>query len=196
MLTCSQASSPSSTAPARHPRQIAASFTLDQAVPHDQPGQVSLRFICMNVIGEHARHAVHAGIRRERSWTPRARPYYPTRPVTTGNVSRQSPDAYQDQQRTASVFLCATLPRTQTNSPDSRPRCRSTATQSVPTPSARKRGSTVAVEQRADIRICREVCDRCLRARGCWFRHALNCDFVDRRGCGRAAEGLRRRGHR
>ena len=25
------------------PRQIAASFTLDQTVPHDQPGQVSLR---------------------------------------------------------------------------------------------------------------------------------------------------------
>jgi hypothetical protein len=125
------------------PRQIAASFTLDQTVPHDQPGPVSLRFIYMNIIGEHARHAEHADILRERSWTPRARPYDSTRPVTTGNVSRQSPDAYQDQQRTAPVFLCATLPRTQTNSPDSRPRCRSTATQSVPTPSARKRGSTI-----------------------------------------------------
>lgn len=42
------------------PRQIAASFTLDQTVPHDQPGQVSLRFIYMSIIGEHARHAEHA----------------------------------------------------------------------------------------------------------------------------------------
>jgi hypothetical protein len=38
-------------------RQIAARFTLDQAVPHDQLGQVSLRFIYMNIICEHARHA-------------------------------------------------------------------------------------------------------------------------------------------
>jgi hypothetical protein len=46
-------------------RQIAAGFTLDQTVPHDQLGQVSLRFIYMNVISEHARHAGHADILRE-----------------------------------------------------------------------------------------------------------------------------------
>jgi hypothetical protein len=46
-------------------RQIAADFTLDQAVPHDQLGQVSLRFIYMNIISEHARHAGHADILRE-----------------------------------------------------------------------------------------------------------------------------------
>lgn len=38
-------------------RQIAAGFTLDQTVPHDQLGQVSLRFIYMNIISEHTRHA-------------------------------------------------------------------------------------------------------------------------------------------
>jgi hypothetical protein len=46
-------------------RQIAASFTLDQTVPHDQLGQVSLRFIYLNIISEHARHAGHADILRE-----------------------------------------------------------------------------------------------------------------------------------
>ena len=46
-------------------RQIAADFTLDQTVPHDQLGQVSLRFIYMNIISEHARHAGHADILRE-----------------------------------------------------------------------------------------------------------------------------------
>jgi Protein of unknown function (DUF664) len=46
-------------------RQIAASFTLDQTVPHDQLGQVSLRFVYMNIISEHARHAGHADILRE-----------------------------------------------------------------------------------------------------------------------------------
>jgi len=46
-------------------RQIAASFTLDQTVPHDQLGQVSLRFIYMNIIAEYARHAGHADILRE-----------------------------------------------------------------------------------------------------------------------------------
>jgi hypothetical protein len=139
MLTCSQASSPSSTAPARHPGRSR------RALRWTRRSRMTSRARChcaiyMNIIGEHARHA---DILRERSWTPRARPYDSTRPVTTGNVSRQSPDAYQDQQRTASVFLCATLPRTQTNSPDSRLRCRSAATQSVPTPSARKCGSTM-----------------------------------------------------
>jgi hypothetical protein len=46
-------------------RQIAAGFTLDQAVPHDQLGRVSLRFIYINIISEHARHAGHADILRE-----------------------------------------------------------------------------------------------------------------------------------
>ncbi len=38
-------------------RQIAASFMLDQTVPQDHLGQVSPRFMYMNIIGEHARHA-------------------------------------------------------------------------------------------------------------------------------------------
>ena len=46
-------------------RQIAAGFTLDQTVPHDQLGQVSLRFIYVNIISEYARHAGHADILRE-----------------------------------------------------------------------------------------------------------------------------------
>ena len=46
-------------------RQIAAGFALDQTVPHDQLGQVSLRFIYVNIIGEYARHAGHADIIRE-----------------------------------------------------------------------------------------------------------------------------------
>jgi hypothetical protein len=46
-------------------RQIAAGVALDQRVPHDQLGQVSLRFIYMNIICEHARHAGHADILRE-----------------------------------------------------------------------------------------------------------------------------------
>jgi len=46
-------------------RQIAAGFALDQSVPHDQVGQVSLRWIFMNVISEYARHAGHADIIRE-----------------------------------------------------------------------------------------------------------------------------------
>jgi hypothetical protein len=46
-------------------RQIAAGFTLDQTVPHDQLGQVSLRFIYVNILSEHARHAGHADILRE-----------------------------------------------------------------------------------------------------------------------------------
>src|SRR6201993_4553981 len=37
----------------------------DQTVPHDQLSQVSLRFIYMNIISEHARHAGHADILRE-----------------------------------------------------------------------------------------------------------------------------------
>jgi len=46
-------------------RQIAAGFALDQTVPHDQAGQVSLHWIYVNVIAEHARHAGHADIIRE-----------------------------------------------------------------------------------------------------------------------------------
>ena len=46
-------------------RQIAARFTLDQAVPRDQLGQVSLRWIYVHIIREHARHVGHADILRE-----------------------------------------------------------------------------------------------------------------------------------
>jgi hypothetical protein len=46
-------------------RQIAAGFALDQTVPHDQLGQVSLRWIYLNILGEYARHAGHADIIRE-----------------------------------------------------------------------------------------------------------------------------------
>jgi hypothetical protein len=46
-------------------RQIAAGFALDQTVPHDDLGQVSLRFIYLNLFGEYARHAGHADIIRE-----------------------------------------------------------------------------------------------------------------------------------
>jgi hypothetical protein len=46
-------------------RQIAAGFALDQKVPHDQLDQVSLHWIYVNIISEHARHAGHADILRE-----------------------------------------------------------------------------------------------------------------------------------
>jgi hypothetical protein len=46
-------------------RRIAAGFALDQTVPHDQLGQVSLRFIYVNIVAEYARHAGHADIIRE-----------------------------------------------------------------------------------------------------------------------------------
>ena len=46
-------------------RQIAAGFTLDQTVPHDQLGEVSLRWIYVHIIREHARHIGHADILRE-----------------------------------------------------------------------------------------------------------------------------------
>src|SRR5215467_8296486 len=46
-------------------RQIAAGFTLDQTVPHDRLGQVSLRWIYVHIIREHARHVGHADILRE-----------------------------------------------------------------------------------------------------------------------------------
>ena len=34
-------------------------------MPHDQLGQVSLRWIYVNILGEYARHAGHADIIRE-----------------------------------------------------------------------------------------------------------------------------------
>ena len=46
-------------------RQIAAGFALDQTVPQDQLGQVTLRWIYVHIIREHARHAGHADILRE-----------------------------------------------------------------------------------------------------------------------------------
>jgi uncharacterized damage-inducible protein DinB len=46
-------------------RQIAAGFTLDQTVPRDEQGQVSLRWIYVHIIREHARHIGHADILRE-----------------------------------------------------------------------------------------------------------------------------------
>ena len=46
-------------------RQIAAGFTLDQTVPRDKLGQVSLRWIYVHVIREHARRIGHADILRE-----------------------------------------------------------------------------------------------------------------------------------
>ena len=46
-------------------RQIAAGFTMDQTVPRDQLGQVSLRWIYVHIIREHARHIGHADILRE-----------------------------------------------------------------------------------------------------------------------------------
>ncbi len=46
-------------------RQIAARFGLDDTVPHDRLGRVSLRWIYVHMIREHARHAGHADILRE-----------------------------------------------------------------------------------------------------------------------------------
>jgi uncharacterized protein DUF664 len=46
-------------------RQIAAGFALDQTVPHDHLGQVTLRWIYVHIIREHARHIGHADILRE-----------------------------------------------------------------------------------------------------------------------------------
>jgi hypothetical protein len=46
-------------------RQIAAGFALDQTVPHDQLGRVTLRWIYVHIIREHARHIGHADILRE-----------------------------------------------------------------------------------------------------------------------------------
>jgi uncharacterized protein DUF664 len=46
-------------------RQIAAGFALDDCVPHDRLGQISLRWIYVHMIEELARHAGHADIIRE-----------------------------------------------------------------------------------------------------------------------------------
>jgi hypothetical protein len=46
-------------------RQIAAKFILDHTVPHDQLSRVSLRWIYVHMIREHARHVGHADIIRE-----------------------------------------------------------------------------------------------------------------------------------
>jgi hypothetical protein len=48
-------------------RQIASSFALDDTVPHDLLGRVSLRWIYVHIIREHARHAGHADILREQT---------------------------------------------------------------------------------------------------------------------------------
>ena len=41
-------------------REIAAGFTLDDSVPHDRLGRVSMRWIYVHMIEELARHAGHA----------------------------------------------------------------------------------------------------------------------------------------
>lgn len=46
-------------------RRIAAGFALDDTVPHDRLGEVSLRWIYVHMIREHARHIGHADILRE-----------------------------------------------------------------------------------------------------------------------------------
>jgi Protein of unknown function (DUF664) len=46
-------------------RRIAKGFALDHTVPHDQLGRVSLRWIYVHIIREHARHIGHADILRE-----------------------------------------------------------------------------------------------------------------------------------
>jgi len=46
-------------------RQVATGFTLDQTVPQDELGQVSVRWIYLHMIREYARHVGHADILRE-----------------------------------------------------------------------------------------------------------------------------------
>jgi Protein of unknown function (DUF664) len=46
-------------------RRIAAGFALDHTVPDDRMGRVSLRWIYVHIIREHARHIGHADILRE-----------------------------------------------------------------------------------------------------------------------------------
>lgn len=46
-------------------RRIAAALPLDHVVPHERLGEVSLRWIYVHLIREHARHGGHADILRE-----------------------------------------------------------------------------------------------------------------------------------
>jgi hypothetical protein len=46
-------------------RRIAAGFALDHAVPAERLGRVSLRWIYVHIVREHARHIGHADILRE-----------------------------------------------------------------------------------------------------------------------------------
>ena len=46
-------------------RRIAAGLRLDHVVPHERLGEVSLRWIYVHLIREHARHGGHADILRE-----------------------------------------------------------------------------------------------------------------------------------
>jgi hypothetical protein len=46
-------------------RRIAAGLPLDHVVPHERLGEVSLRWIYVHLIREHARHGGHADILRE-----------------------------------------------------------------------------------------------------------------------------------
>lgn len=46
-------------------RRIAADLPLDHVVPHERLGEVSLRWVYVHMIREHARHGGHADILRE-----------------------------------------------------------------------------------------------------------------------------------
>lgn len=46
-------------------RRIAAGLPLDHVLPHERLGEVSLRWVCVHMIREHARHGGHADILRE-----------------------------------------------------------------------------------------------------------------------------------
>ena len=48
-------------------RQAASGFSLDDCVPHQRVGQVSLRWIYVHMIEESARHTGHADILREQT---------------------------------------------------------------------------------------------------------------------------------
>jgi uncharacterized damage-inducible protein DinB len=48
-------------------RRIASGFSLDDCVPHQRLGQVSLRWIYVHMIEESARHVGHADILREQT---------------------------------------------------------------------------------------------------------------------------------
>ncbi len=48
-------------------RAVAAAHALDDTVPHKRMGSVSLRWICVHLIEETARHAGHLDILREQT---------------------------------------------------------------------------------------------------------------------------------